>query len=826
MTVTEKTTDGFVISALVAFSTGVVCLRFLPELPPPGLAWIVCTLAILGAWRYRRWKPAGVLLHLFIAGLSLATGVASLVHQQRLPAALEKQDIAVWGNVQGTVQKNTRGGRFDFHVHHATHQGRAVSAPTRIRLSAYDTALLPTERGIWRLSVRLKRPHGIVNPGMAFLYETWLFQARIGATGYVTAAETAPSPDTGVTRALLAATSTMRKQFSSYLSSHLSTRNAAVLSALSVGIREGLDTDDWQLLQDTGTIHLVAISGLHIGFVAILAASAAAFFWRCSATLCLTLPAPLAGASAAAATGTAYALIAGFSLPTRRALVMLLVTVLAMVLYRKVTPARLLATALALVLVIDPLAPLGASFWLSFVAVGVLVAMAIGTYERFHRAGGGFRSLCTLLRGWSDTQIWLLLGMAPVLLVAFQKLSLVAPVANMMVVPLVGMLVVPLSLLALVSWSLDIQWLAYWLARFASMVLDLCWDLLTRLANMPWAAIETAEAPVASLATAIAGLLLLGVGKTLPGRGVGLILMLPLFCGRPAVPDEGAFNAVVLDTGQGLSVVLRTRNHVLVYDAGAAYPGGFDLGEAALLPYLRQLGVRHVDTLVVSHGDIDHIGGARALSRSLPVSRFISSTPESERAPPGGVSCHWNQTWAWDGVGFEVLWPPPGLPYQGNDSSCVIRVSSTSGSMLLTGDIESAVEKALQLKYDGGLSSDVLLVPHHGSRTSSTDVFLDRVAPRLAVVSSGYRNRFQHPHEEITDRYHRRGVPLLNTADEGALTIRFEGGAIRLSGARSDRDKFWLERGRADFNAINRRVNNPAGPVVESLAPSTGNPKQ
>jgi competence protein ComEC len=495
---------------------------------------------------------------------------------------------------------------------------------------------------------------------------------------------------------------------------------------------------------------------------------------------------------------------------------------MAIVLRRRVIPTRLLATTLALVLAFDPLAPLSASFWLSFAAVGVLVVMAMDICRRFPSPGPWAVKARIVVWGWTRTQLWLLVGMGPVLLIAFQKMSVVAPLANILVVPLVGMLVVPLCLIGLVSWSMDLQTVALWVIGLCSRLLDLAWSMLSFLGNPSWAAVEIGSPEALPLATAIMGLLLLGFLRALPARHLGFLLLLPMLSMRPETLTPGEFQAVVLDTGQGLSVVIRTNSRVLVYDVGAAYPGGFNLGEAAVLPHLRQARLGRVDMLIASHGDIDHIGGAKALAQGLPVKRFLSSAPDSKRAPSGGIPCHWNQSWHWDGVHFRVLWPPPGMPYRGNDSSCVVRVESDHGSILLTGDIEAPVERELVARYGSQLSSDALLVPHHGSRTSSSTALLARVDPRVAVVSSGYLNRFRHPHDDVVRRFHRQNIPLLNTAYEGAVSLGFRAGGIAVSGARESLEKFWLEPGKADFVSLNRHLNKRLSGMLESPVSSTG----
>ncbi len=809
-------TDGVQTAALLMFSAGVICLRFLPVAPSILLSIALAVCAGI-AWRWLRLPPAWTwLLPAWLAGLAWAVAVGAAVMADRLPESLEKRDLVVTGSVEGRIQHHDRGGRFDFRVQEGWLGTEPVHVPEKIRLSAYDPALLPDTATPWQLVVRLKRPRSIVNPGAAFLYETWLFQARFGATGYVVGA----SPNTGADGPLpfwQRRLESLRVGFAAYLSEKLSSRNAAVLAALSVGVRDDLDDADWTLLRDTGTVHLVAISGLHIGLVAGLAAFLGGWCWRRSAWLCQRLPSPLAAALVSAVAGTVYAALADFTLPTRRALLMLLVAVSAVLLSRTAAPMRLLAVVLAVVLAMDPLAPFGSSFWLSFVAVGVLVIMGLAVARQVVDAASPGIRATLVVGGWIRAQAWLFAGMAPILLLAFHQVSLVAPLANLVAVPLVGMLVVPMALIALLCWALDILAPAAWLLHVSAILLDLAWWLLDHLVALPWAVHLAAPKP-AFIALALVGLATCACGPALPSRGLGLLLMVSMLLFRPAPPDPGNLDLDLLDTGQGLSVVIRTHRHVLVYDTGASWGSGYDLGEIAVLPHLRGLGVRRLDMLLLSHADNDHIGGAGAVISGLPVERILTSDTGHERAPPGSRSCYQGQAWEWDRVQFSMLWPPADAPYRGNDSSCVLLVRSESGSVLLTGDIEAPVERRLLVQYGDELAVDVLMAPHHGSKTSSSRAFLRRTRPRVALVSSGYRNRFGHPHPAVAERYHRLGIPLINTASEGAIEVRLRHDRTRLAGAR-DAAGFWVAQGIEDFHALNLRTSRSGERMLESAAP-------
>lgn len=804
--------------ALLGFSAGVVSIRFIPSLPPD---WIIIPggvvalgLVILGAVRWRRLIIPAAL----VAGVCWGLWTASAAMSDWLPHALQKKDIELTGTVVGPVVSRSRGARFEFRVASAERYGRPVAAPERVRLTSYDDALVPDVGRPWRLVVRLKRPRGLVNFGSAFHYESWLLQAGLGATGYVVrGSPLGPPVASGGLSGVFERVEKIRRGFPEFIAGSLDNpRYTAVLSALTVGRRDGLNDDDWVLLRDTGTAHLVAISGLHIGLLALIAGGLIARLWRLSVFPCRWLPSPVAAAVAAAVAGTVYAMLAGFTLPTRRALCMLLVGVVALVARRPSRVAHMLAISLALILAFDPMAPFSASFWLSFSAVTILAMMVVGN------RGGGVDSGESASRhyriplAWCRAQLWLLVGMLPVLLVAFHQVSLVAPPANLVAVPVIGMMVVPMALTALVVWLAGLETPAGFILEGAGVLLHWTWTLLQWLAALPLATWVSGAPSIMALIIAGIGLIVIAQGRAAPASFLGVVLLLPLLLDSRGPPPQGTFDVVLLDSGQGLSVLVRTHRHAMVYDTGAAFPGGLDLGEAVVVPELRRHGLDSLGLLVTSHGDNDHIGGARAVARAIGIEGYLTGAPGSPLGPTAGRPCRAGQSWRWDGVTFTVLWPRDLRPYSGNDASCVIRVESIHGSILLSGDIESASEGTLAREYGASLRSDVLLVPHHGSRTSSSDGFLDVVRPRLGLVSAGYLNRFGHPHPEVTMRYGARGIPLLNTAREGAVSIAFRAGGIRLRGARTAVAAFWIEPGRPDYVELGQSIVRHRTPVIKS----------
>ena len=684
---------------LLSFAAGVITIRFLPGLLPPyfSMGTMAICLALLGFLFAPKHRLLGqgftrlvAITLAFVVGLSWAVKKAEEIAVQSLPETLQRQDLDVTGTVVGAVETLAKGVRFEFSISSLRSGGVLYVSPGRVRLRTYDSNFAPESGETWRLTVRLKPSHGLQNPGSAFDYEAWLFQKRIRATGYVrSGSETRLAISKSPT--LWERTNNLRRRYVADLQSALTAgHHAGFVSALSVGIKSGIDDAEWRILQNTGTAHLVAISGLHIGLVALMGGMAVGWLWRRWARGCLWVPSPIVGALGGLVLGIGYGILAGFTLPTRRALCMLVAVVLGIILRRRGKSLEILVSALAMVLLIDPLSPLSASFWLSFIAVAVLViaSQTAGAASVFGASESVSRKVFQTFKQWSRMQWWLLLGMAPVLLLSFHKVSLIAPLANLVAVPVVGMVVVPLCLLGLVAYlsGVEVAWLG--LTTAASEVLSWVWRYLAWLDSLPYSHWVGREPSGWALLAAVCGCILMLKGKHLPGRWLGIVWFLPLF----AIPDrdlrEGEFIYTMLDVGQGLATVVETSRHVMVFDTGAAYPSGFDLGEVAVMPFLRWRGIDRVDRLVVSHNDNDHIGGAAFVVGQVFIDSIYASNPEHPSLVNGQV-CRAGQRWRWDGVDFAVLWPREGTGYRGNNASCVIRVTSRNGSLLLTADIEA-----------------------------------------------------------------------------------------------------------------------------------------
>ncbi len=755
-----------VYSGTFAFLVGILALQHRATLPHA--AWLLF-LPVLLPWAIagRRGRLAAACA---VGFLWAALYGGWLLHPS-LDPALEGRDLRLAGCIVGLPQAHGRAVRFLLRVQRRLRPAAGAPLPRRIRLTWYRGAPALHAGYCWRLTVRLKRPHGFQNAG-GFDYEGWLFRNGIGATGYVRRHPAAVRTCSHRTLDRL------RQDLAQRMDAALGPRPFnGILRALALGDRRAIPRAQRAVLKATGTAHLVAISGLHIGLVAGFALYVIGALWRVSGAAGLW-PAPRAAALAALAAAFGYALLAGLSLPTRRALIMLAVALGALLRGRAVTPARALCLALLAVLIWDPTAVLSAGLWLSFGAVAVILYAGAGGLAR-----RGWRA-------WTGIQWRIALGLLPVLVIWFQQAGLLAPLANLLAVPWIGLVVVPLTLAGTTALVLDLS-LGPYLLGLAGHAVALLWPFLEWVAAVPGTQWIQAAPPPWTWVPAALGTLLLLAPRGVPGRWLGFLYLAPMLVWTPPAPPPGGLWFTLLDVGQGLAAVVRTHDHVLVYDTGPRFGPDFDTGAAVLVPYLRSQGVRRLDRLVVSHGDNDHIGGAASLLERFPAAAILSSVPA--RLPPGAQLCRRGRHWRWDGVEFRVLHPGRKNAARGNDASCVLRVTGTAGAVLLTGDIEAPAERILLSDVPRALRARVLVVPHHGSRSSSTPAFLAAVHPELALLPVGYRNRFRFPNPGVMARYRAAGVRMLDTAAEGAITVRMAPGArgLRVSTRRRSVRRYW-----------------------------------
>jgi competence protein ComEC len=645
-----------------------------------------------------------------------------------------------------------------------------------VTVSWYDgaPALQPCTR--WHLLLRLKRPRGLLDPGSADSERSAL-ERGVVATGYV-------RDDAG--NALLAGAPWCVDGVRDAVARGIAARvhdphDAALLQAFSVGDTRGLTSQDWEVARANGVSHLIAISGFHVGVAAVFGVWLAVLLHAIWPRLGLCLPRPQSQAAAALLMAGIYSALAGFGLPTVRTLLMIAVVALARCSRRCSSGAQSLALAMIAILLVDPLAVLAAGFWLSFVGVGFLMLC-------LQARGRGLRAFVHEL---TAGQLVMTVALLPLSLWFFGQASLVGALSNLIAVPLVSFVVVPCALCGTLLLGVCPP-LAAPVLRVAAHIAHAQWWLLEQMATWPGAHWYLPTLQPLALLLALLGALWSFLPRGVPLRWLGLLLFLPLLCPPRRLPEDGAFQVWVLDVGQGLSVLLRTRDHALVYDAGARYPSGFDLGDAVVLPAIHALGITRLDMLMISHGDNDHAGGATAVAHEFPQATLYAGEPARMRIPMH--QCVAGQSWRWDGVRFRVLSPAAGAGDRDNDSSCVLLVEGRGGSILLTGDISSMVEPQVAAALGPG-PSPILLVPHHGSKTSSSAAFIAAVRPPLALVSAGWHNHFGHPKPEVLARYAQAHVPVVNTAEQGAIPLEFPADAppLRRPGWRAQQPRYWRE---------------------------------
>ncbi|MCK5334663.1 MAG: DNA internalization-related competence protein ComEC/Rec2, partial [Gammaproteobacteria bacterium] len=612
------------------------------------------------------------------------------------------------------------------------------------------TQLKPGQR--WQFVVRLKPPSGFQNPG-GFDYEAWLYQQNIHATGYIRKSSLNKKVNESY---WLSMVDRLRFKIKETINSNTDAEMAALLNALAIGYRGDMSAETWQVFIKTGTNHLIAISGLHIGLIA-------GFVWmslRLLARIKVLSPyfshRSLLVYSFIAA--LIYAALAGFTIPTQRALIMLAVVYTGLFLYRQLTVMQSLSLALIVVLVISPTSVLSVGFWLSFLAVAAISYSMVGRFSGRNK-----------LISWLWPQIVVIVALMPLSFYFFQQSSVIALLANIVAIPLIGMLILPVLLLALLIAPIH--------TGLSSLLLSLSADILSYLlmflhylSEVEFSVWVHSEADILSLLLAMTGLVLLFVPYAFPARILSVFLLMPLLAYKNQTLPENDFELHVLDVGQGLSVFIKTKNHHLLFDAGARFSDRFDVGEKVVVPFLRHQGVRKLDRIIISNGDNDHIGGAQVVIDNIETERVIGR--DIEKLNHGNTSlCIQGQKWSWDGVDFEILHPLHQHYRKRNNYSCVLKVSNAVNSLLITGDIEKKVEKELLKEQPESLKVNVLIVPHHGSKTSSTVKFLRAVKPEIAIYSSGFLNRYRFPRPEVVERYTDMGVMQLNTAKSGHISL-------------------------------------------------------
>lgn len=766
----------------LALLAGVMGCLWLPS--PPGIrllcmaaAAVVAAVFMRGGWRYIGVAVLGFLL----AGVHAALGL----HRQ-LPLAMEHHQFELTGKVIELPQHEARRTRFVFKVDDSASQPIALRG-RRVRLSWYDgfgeePAAVDKPRlqiaagSRWTLSAKLRAPRGLRNPGGVDGEKHALID-RIVATGYVRNPEFARelTRPTGI--------DAWREAMSARIAGTVPQSSSRFVRALALGDTRALDDTDWERLRASGLTHLIAISGFHVGLVAGFFALSLRGVWWCWPALGRRLPRPQVAVLAALLGAVIYAALAGFALPTVRTVLMIAVVAAARCSRRGWRPVDAMSLAMIAMLLVDPLSVLSAGFWLSFGGVAWLL---------WCLPQGGQHPLREFLAAQGVATV----GLLPLTVVLFGQASLAGPLANLLAIPWWSLVVVPLSLIGTALESLHVGWGGpAW--RLAAMAFDPSWSLFSALADSPLALWWLPEPRWFALPLALLVAFWCLLPRGVPGKPLALLLWLPLLWPDRQAPDPGEVELIVLDVGQGLSVVVRTAGHTLLYDMGPAIPEGFDAGERVVVPALHALGVPALDMAVLSHADNDHAGGYASVAKAFAVERSFAPEASGLDAKIAGLRhCRAGQAWVWEGVRFRFLHPPLHFPYLANESSCILRIETAHGAALLTGDIGQVIERDLLRRDPASVRADVVLVAHHGSTGSSDPGFVAATGARWAPISAGYGNRFHHPKPQVVDLWRHQGARTPLTAETGAIRLRIGSGGVTVQTERDRHRRLWDAAGR------------------------------
>lgn len=764
----------------------------------------------------RCFQALSIVIGAAVLGFYWASTCAYLRLSEELPKDWQQKNIELVGVVASLPEQTERGERFKFDVEKVLTQDadQALKIPTHIALNFYrnhrfdsNYSMDDTNASVrksqtfhagerWQLTVRLKRPHTTYNPH-GFDFEAWSLSENIRATGSIHQKNPRKKLNNFVFKPRYIVEH-FREKVGNHLSDTLANQPfAGVIRALVIGDGSQISQHDWEVYLRTGTNHLMSISGLHITMLAGLAFTMTAFIWRRVPRLVMYFPTRKAATIVGLLIAILYACLAGLSVPTQRTLFMLTAFALALLLARNLAISRALSIAVVVVVLIDPWAVIAPGFWLSFSAVALIAYVSVGRLKASYW-------LTEVVR----TQWAITIGLLPLLLVMFGQASIISPFANALAIPVISLIVVPLSIagsLLPVDFVLQV---AHW-------VLDICMQGLSWMSAFEMAVWQQSAPPIWTLILAIFGMLWLLMPQGFPQRWLGLTLFLPLFFVKSPALNVGEMQVGVLDVGQGLSVVVKTAHHALLYDTGSQYSMKSDAGSRIVVPYLRGEGIKKLDGFVLSHDDIDHTGGAASILANIPVDWMAASFDlPSDWQVKKSLKCMSGQQWQWDAVHFEMLHPQheagEGVAASGNNmsdnnKSCVIKVTSQFGSILLTGDIEKRAEAALLKKHQNKLDSDVLIAPHHGSKTSSTLGFIQAVNARYVIFTMGYLNRFKHPRADIEKRYLDAGATVYRSDYNGAVLIDFKDKqAIKINTWRQFVPRYWHER----YENFERNVSN------------------
>lgn len=754
-----------------AFLAGDLLLQIQPQLPTTVSLMILLSLAILFILinKYVRYS---YLLGVLTLGFVWSAWFAWSLMSWQLPKKLEGKSITIEGYVASIPHELPHLTQFLFSIEAMNHASLPKKPLVQLSWYQHSPSLHAGEK--WYLCVRLKRIHGLQNPG-TFDYEAWALQKGIRAKGSVVGSFK--------NHMLKAKGKFWLQQIRQNLLKHLQkylphSETSPWLIALMLGEHINISAKNWEILRNTGTNHLMAIAGLHIGILAGLTHVMSAFIIKRFPWLLLRIPACVVGNILTLPMALSYSALAGFSLPTKRASIMLAIYICATLSRRKINPWHVWSCALLCVLIENPLSILTQSFWLSFGTLAIIIYTHAG---RIKPTGWWWT--------WGRMQWMIGLGLIPLTLTLFQQCAFISFVANIIAIPWLSFLILPVCFLSLIFIFVAPQFTEK-LLYLADFNLNLLWKILSWLAHLNFAIFHLALPNIwLQITTIIAFVLILTPG--FKGKCLSLFWLLPLFLFKSPRPYTGQFWMNILDVGQGLAVVIQTKDHTVIYDTGPRF-ANFDSGEQVLLPFLYQQGIKEIDYLIISHADNDHIGGAFSLIKAIPVKKILTSQTERPHFRQV-LPCDAGQSFAFDHVKFTMLYPTHAMLGLGNNSSCVLRIENDQTSALLTGDIEQSAEAFLVQKDTAQLSADILIAPHHGSKTSANKMFIQAVHPRYVIYSVGYQNRYHFPHEQVILRYQHIDARQIRTDEMGMVRFKTLAHGLQTDSYRLLHPRYWLE---------------------------------
>lgn len=760
----------------ISFLLGDLLFQQLHVLPnfSMNISLLICALVLV--WM-RRLSCISWLLFACISGFLWAEWQAHHLLSIKLDKNMEEKTILITGTIVTLPKVEEKIAHFEFELTNIEWADISIAKNMRVKLSWYHPDIPLNVGGRYQFYARLKRIHSCQNPG-TFDQEAWYLQHGIRAQGYIVQNQ---QNQLLVNNRFTMPIQQLRQYLQYYIYKLLpASETAPWLMALMIGERSQIPPHHWDILRRTGTNHLMAIAGLHLGFIALITHFIFNKIWRWWPRGLLLIPAQQVAILGAVVSVLFYSALAGFSIPTQRASLMFIIFSYATFMKSSINPWQSWSLALFIIILIQPLSVLSEGFWLSFATLALLI---------FHMRGR--LAPQGMWWNWGRAQWIIGLGLIPFTIYFFHEFPLLSFVANLIAIPWLTFTILPFTFISTVLILIHPAWASCFLA-FADKNLSLLWIFLTWVAKCPSFSWQQFYPTMNLLLASMIGSTLLLLPHRTPGRIMGLFWMLPLWFYSPQLPKNGELWLTLLDVGQGLSVVVQTKHHMLLYDTGPKYSEQFNMGKHVVVPFLRSIKTNNIDMLVISHGDNDHIGGASSVMEAFNVNEIKTSVTERFKFKNTSL-CLEKEKWQWDNINFEFLYPDKSNLNLGNDSSCVLLIDNGTQQILLSGDIEKWAERRM-LKKNKLSPTAILVAPHHGSKTSGLRKFMETLRPQIVLYAVGYRNRYHFPHPSVVKSYKQIESQQLDTSTSGAIQIKLsqKEASIKPESFRNQHHHYWF----------------------------------